>query len=89
MAMRERPRAPLVLNSLERAILERQVRRHRVASALSERSRVVPRCAERMLSNSVASELGLNEHTVGKGRRCLGISMTARLAKVALAGRVA
>ena len=35
-----RPIAPLVLSSDERAYLERQVRRYRVARSLSERCRV-------------------------------------------------
>ena len=64
-----RPIAPLVLRSDERAYLERQVRRHRVARSLSERCRVILRCADGVPSKSVASELGVHEHTVGKWRR--------------------
>ena len=64
-----RPIAPLVLSSDERAYLERQVRRRRVARSLSERCRVIPRCADGVPSKSVASELGVHEHTVGKWRR--------------------
>src|SRR5256885_9852595 len=64
-----RPIAPLVLSSDERAYLERQVRRHRVARSLSERCRVILRCADGVPSKSVASELGVHEHTVGKWRR--------------------
>jgi transposase len=64
-----RPVARLILSSDERAYLERQVRRHRVARSLSERCRVILRCADGLLSKSVASELGLHEHTVGKWRR--------------------
>ena len=64
-----RPIAPLVLSSDERAYLERQVRRRRVARALSERCRVILRCADGVPSKSVASELGVPEHTVGKWRR--------------------
>lgn len=41
-----RPIAPLVLSSAERAYLERQVRRHRVARSFSERCRVILRCAD-------------------------------------------
>src|SRR3981081_2591947 len=64
-----RPIAPLVLSSDERAYLERQVRRRRVARSLSERCRVILRCADGVPSKSVASELGIHEHTVGKWRR--------------------
>lgn len=64
-----RPIAPLILSSDERAYLERQVRRHRVARSLSERCRVVLRCADGVPSKTVASELGVHEHTVGKWRR--------------------
>src|SRR5262245_53866301 len=64
-----RPIAPLVLSPDERAYLERQVRRHRAARSLSERCRVILRCADGLPSKSVASELGFHEHTVGKWRR--------------------
>ena len=36
-----RPIKPLVLKAQERAYLERQVRRHRVARSLSERCRII------------------------------------------------
>ena len=39
--------APLALSSEERAHLERQVRRRRVARSLSERCRIILRCADR------------------------------------------
>lgn len=64
-----RPIAPLVLSAQERAYLERQVRRHRVARSLSERCRAILRCADGLPSKSVAAELGIHEHTVGKWRR--------------------
>jgi transposase len=64
-----RPIAPLILSSDEQAYLERQVRRHRVARSLSERCRIILRCADGVPSKSVASELGVHEHTVGKWRR--------------------
>ncbi len=66
--MRARPIALLVLSAQERAYLERQVRRHRVAGSLSERCRVILRCAEGLASKEVAAELGVHEHTVGKWR---------------------
>ena len=67
--MRGRPIAPLVLSASERSYLERQVRRHRVARSLSERCRVILRCADGIASKDVAIELGVHEHTVGKWRR--------------------
>ena len=66
---RGRPVRPLVLSAQERTYLERQVRRRRVARSLSERCRVILRCADGLPSKSVAAELGLHEHTVGKWRR--------------------
>ena len=39
--LRGRPIVPLVLSTQERAYLERQVRRRRVARSLSERCRVI------------------------------------------------
>jgi transposase len=66
---RGRPIAALVLCRDEREYLERQVRRRRVARSLSDRCRVILRCAEGVPSKSVANELGLHEHTVGKWRR--------------------
>ena len=64
-----RPKLPLVLSSDERAYLERQVRRRRVARSLSERCRVILRCSEGAQSKLIAAELGVHEHTVGKWRR--------------------
>ena len=66
---RGRPIAPLVLSEQERAYLERQVRRHRVARSLSERCRIILRCADGMASKDVVAELGFHEHTIGKWRR--------------------
>lgn len=64
-----RPIEPLVVTADERAYLERQVRRHRVSRSLSERCRIILRCAEGLQSKVVAAELGVHEHTVGKWRR--------------------
>ena len=66
---RGRPIERLVLSAQERSYLERQVRRHRVARSLSERCRVILRCSDGLPSKSVAAELGVHEHTVGKWRR--------------------
>ena len=84
---RGRPIAPLVLSAQERSSVERQVRRHRVARSLSERCRVILRCADGSPSKSVAAELGVHEHTVGKWRRrflkdrCDGLLDEARLGR--------
>src|SRR3954454_11687655 len=67
--MRGRPIEPLVLSAQERTYLERQVRRHRAARSLSERCRAILRCADGLPSKSIATELGVHEHTVGKWRR--------------------
>ena len=64
-----RPTAPSVLSSDERDYVERQVRRSRVARSMSERSRIILRCADGLPSKVVAAELGIHEHTVGKWRR--------------------
>ena len=64
-----RPIAALVLSPDERAYLKRQVRGRRVARSLSERCRAILRCADGIPSKSVANELGIHEHTVGKWRR--------------------
>src|SRR3954454_20860203 len=64
-----RPTAPVVLSSGEREYLERQVRRRRVARSMSERCRIILRCADGIPSKAVAMELGVHEHTVGKWRR--------------------
>jgi transposase len=65
-----RSTAPLVLSLDERVYLERQVRRHRVRRSMSERCRIILRCADGLPSKAVAAELGVHEHTVGKWRRC-------------------
>ena len=64
-----RPTVPLELSLDERSYLERQVRRRRVARSMSERCRIILRCADGLPSKVVAAELGVHEHTVGKWRR--------------------
>ena len=64
-----RPVAAVVLSEAERAYLERQVRRHRIARAPADRSRMILRCAAGVPNKVVAAELGVHEHTVGKWRR--------------------
>ena len=66
-----RPMAPLVLSLDERTYLERQVRRRRLARSLSERCRIILRCADGLGSKAIAAEFGVHEHTVGKWRRRL------------------
>lgn len=62
--------APVVeLSEEERRFLQGQVRRHRVARSMSERCRIILRCADGLTSKAVASEVGVHEHTVGKWRR--------------------
>ena len=64
-----RPVAALVLSDEERSYLERQVRRRQIARALSDRCRMILRCADGLTSKAVAAEFGVHEHTVGKWRR--------------------
>src|SRR3954454_2753515 len=64
-----RPTAPLGLEPEEREYLEGQVRRRRVSRSMSERCRIILRCADGVQSKVVAAELGVHEHTVGKWRR--------------------
>jgi len=62
--------APVVeLSEEERRFLQGQVRRHRVARSMSERCRIILRCADGLTSKAVAAEVGVHEHTVGKWRR--------------------
>ena len=63
------PMAVLVLSDEERSYLERQARRRRVARSLSDRCRMILRCADGLTNKAVAAELGVHEHTVGKWRR--------------------
>jgi len=67
--MRGRPVALIELSAEERVFLEAQVRRHRIARSLSDRCRIILRCADGLSSKAVAAELGHAEHTVGKWRR--------------------
>ena len=64
-----RPLAALVLNDEEHSFLEAQVRRHQVARSLSDRCRMILRCADGRSNKAVAAELGVSAHTMGKWRR--------------------
>jgi transposase len=66
---RGRSTEAIVLSAEERSYLQRQVRGRRVARSLSERCRIILRCADGLQSKAVAAELGIHEHTVGKWRR--------------------
>lgn len=59
----------LVLSDEERSFLECQARRHRAPRSLSDRCRIILRCADGLSNKATAAELGLSEHTVGKWRR--------------------
>ena len=67
--MRGRASVAIELSDDERAFLEAQLRRHKAARSLSDRCRIVLRCAEGLTSKEIAAELGHSEHTVGKWRR--------------------
>jgi putative transposase len=57
------------LSEDERGFLEAQLRRHKAARSLSDRCRIVLRCADGLSSKEIAAELGHSEDTVGKWRR--------------------
>ncbi len=67
--MRGRESVVIDLSVEERRFLESQLRRHKAARSLSDRRRIVLRCADGLNSKEVAAELGHSEHTVGKWRR--------------------
>jgi len=64
-----RPTVTLSLSPAERDYLEQQVRCHRIPRSLSDRCRIILRCADGLTSKEVGAELGFHEHTVGKWRR--------------------
>ena len=64
-----RPLAALGLSDEERSFLDAQVRRHRVARSMSDRYRMILRCADGLGHKAVAAETGVHEHPVGKWRR--------------------
>ena len=55
-----RPMAVLVLSDEERSYLERQARRRRVARSISDRCRMILRCADGLTNKAVAAELGVH-----------------------------
>ena len=63
-----RPKAPLELAPDERAVLERNLRRHKTSQHLALRSRIVLACATGRDNKTVAAEIGVTQPTVGKWR---------------------
>ena len=59
---------PIVLSEPERAELERLARRRSAPQGLALRARIVLRCAEGLTNQTVAGEVGVCAHTVGKWR---------------------
>lgn len=68
MARTGRPKAPLELTEEERAALKRNLARRKSAHQLVVRSQIVLACADGKDNKTVAAELGVTEHTVGKWR---------------------
>jgi transposase len=69
MAPRGRPKAELVLSDEERDVLERLTRRRKSAQAMALRARIVLACASGKSNTEVATDLKINQATVGKWRR--------------------
>ena len=69
MGVRGRPKAELQLSTEERLTLERLVNRRKSAQAMALRARIVLACAKGLTNQAVATELGVNQATVGKWRR--------------------
>src|SRR6478735_6093942 len=69
MARTGRPKAELVLASVDRDQLSRWARRRSSAQALALRSRIVLGCAEGLDNKSVAAREQVSQATVGKWRR--------------------
>ena len=58
---RGRPIVILSLSADERDYLEKQVRRHLASRSLSDRFRIILRCADGLTSKEVGAELGFHE----------------------------
>src|SRR6476620_12515322 len=69
MARTGRPKAELVLASVDRDQLSRWARRRSSAQALALRSRIVLGCADGLDNKSVAAREQVSQATVGKWRR--------------------
>ena len=68
MARRGRPTTPFSLTDVERAELERYVRRRKSAQQLVQRARIVLECAKGQSNKVVAEKLRVTEATVCKWR---------------------
>ena len=64
-----RPRLRITLSEDERLSLESLVRNPRGTGTMSDRSRAILRCADDMLHEQVAEELGVSPQTVARWRR--------------------
>lgn len=69
MANMGRPKAVLTLTDDERKTLEGFAQRRKTHAALSQRAKIVLRCADGMDNVDVAEELGVTGHTVGRWRK--------------------
>jgi len=69
MANRGRPRAPLVLNDDERAVLQRNLRRRKASQHLATRSRVILLAADEVPDTEIAERVGHCRQTVARWRR--------------------
>ena len=67
--MRGRASVAIELSDEERSFLDAPLRKHKAERSLSDRCRIVLRCAQGLTGKEVARDLGHAEHTVGKGRR--------------------
>lgn len=67
--MRGRASVAIELSEEERSFLKAQLRKHKAERSLSDRCRIVLRCADGLTSKQVAAEFGHAEQTVGKWRR--------------------
>ena len=85
--MRGRAAVSIELNEDERAFLEAQLRRHKAARSLSDRCRIVLKCADGLSNKEIASVLGHSEHTVGKWRNRFAQHRIAGLSDEYRAGR--
>ena len=57
--MRGRAAVAIALSDEERGFLEAQLRRHKAARSLSDRCRIVLRCADGLTSKEIAAELAI------------------------------
>ena len=68
MARTGRPSVAVVLDSEEREVLERYVRRRKTAARLALRARIVLRCADGWTNQEIASKLNVTPGTASKWR---------------------